>query len=229
MICATVGFGYDPARSPPAVPEGAPPEFAMTNAVVASCVVLVPVVAVGAVGVPVRAGDADRATVLPVPVVVSATNCPLPFVPTTVAEEGGAAPANCEALVAVVAVAAFPDVLLAIVLVFAISWPEEFVPTRAAEVGGAAPANCAALVAEVADVAEVAVAALPLVLFAIVPVCATNCPTEFVPTTAAETGGALPLTSSALIASSITIRWACLPVPWPPGDVARRSPPARLP
>ena len=40
------------------------PAFAITNAVVAICVVFVPVVAVGAVGVPVNAGDARGALVL---------------------------------------------------------------------------------------------------------------------------------------------------------------------
>ena len=42
---------------------------ACTKAVVASCVVLVPTNAVGASGVPVSVGDADRTTVLPVPVI----------------------------------------------------------------------------------------------------------------------------------------------------------------
>jgi hypothetical protein len=41
-----------------------------TYAVVAICVVLVPATAVGAVGVPVRAGLTESASVVPVPVVV---------------------------------------------------------------------------------------------------------------------------------------------------------------
>jgi hypothetical protein len=46
------------------------PPFAKTKAVVASCVVLVPRVAVGAVGVPVKAGETDNDKTVPVPVVV---------------------------------------------------------------------------------------------------------------------------------------------------------------
>ena len=41
----------------------------VTNSVVASCVVLVPSDAVGAVGVPVKAGLAVSASVVPVPLV----------------------------------------------------------------------------------------------------------------------------------------------------------------
>jgi hypothetical protein len=40
----------------------------VTNSVVASCVVFVPAVAVGAAGVPVKVGEADIANVVPVPV-----------------------------------------------------------------------------------------------------------------------------------------------------------------
>ena len=59
---------------------------AMTNAVVASCVVLVPAVAVGAVGVPVKTGDADKTTdpvpvdvVTPVPPFATANAAPDQF------------------------------------------------------------------------------------------------------------------------------------------------------
>ena len=50
-----------------ATPTPPPPLAACTKAVVANCVVLVPTDAVGAVGVPVKAGDTAR-TQLPVPV-----------------------------------------------------------------------------------------------------------------------------------------------------------------
>lgn len=99
------------------------------------------------------------------------------------------------ALVAAVAVAAFPVMSFASALVLATNCPEELVPTTAADAGGVAPASCnafVAVVAEVADVALVAVAALPEVLFANVPVLATSWPEEFVPTTAADVGGAAP-------------------------------------
>jgi hypothetical protein len=57
-----------------------PPALASTNAVVATCVVFVPTVAVGAVGVPVRAGEASGARELSsVP-----ESCACPAVPVNV-------------------------------------------------------------------------------------------------------------------------------------------------
>jgi hypothetical protein len=58
-----VGLGYVPVRSPPAVPVGGSDVGIAdsTKAVVAIWVVLVPPDAVGAVGVPVRAGEASGA------------------------------------------------------------------------------------------------------------------------------------------------------------------------
>lgn len=59
-----------------------------------------------ALGVPrlgvVKAGDVASTTVLPLPVVVAATNCLLPFVPTTVALVGIEAPSTCTTVVAAV-------------------------------------------------------------------------------------------------------------------------------
>jgi hypothetical protein len=90
LNCATVGDGYDPLKSPPAVPFGgsAVGSAAATNAVVASCVVFVPTVAVGAAGVPVSVGEAARTAVDPEPVVVAALTWPL----TSLARIGAAAP-----------------------------------------------------------------------------------------------------------------------------------------
>jgi hypothetical protein len=75
---------------------------ACTNAVEAACVVFVPPVAVGTIGVPVRVGDAESTTVVPVPVVVAPLNAvPLPL--TTVAVGTlGTALANTTAPVPVV-------------------------------------------------------------------------------------------------------------------------------
>lgn len=119
----TPGFGKLPDRSPPAVPLGGSDvgSAACTKAVEAAWKVFVPSVAVGTVGSPERAGETDSATVDPVPVVVAATIWLLPFVPTTAAELGGAAPDNCVAFVAVAAVAALPVVLFEMVPVFATS------------------------------------------------------------------------------------------------------------
>jgi hypothetical protein len=69
-------------------PPPPPPPLASTNAVVAICVVFVPTLAVGAVGVPVSAGEADN-TVFPVPVLDVTPVPPLatvkvPVVPATI-------------------------------------------------------------------------------------------------------------------------------------------------
>jgi hypothetical protein len=59
-------------------PEAAPETAVSTKAVVANCVVFVPAVAVGAVGVPVRAGEANGAKLVATKAVVA--NCVV-FVP----------------------------------------------------------------------------------------------------------------------------------------------------